>query len=284
MAGDDGLRIGALDGAPSRVVASRQSRPDRPADACPFCPGGAAAPDTYDVHAFVNNWPPLPDDRAEVVLHHPDHHLAFGDLDPAHARRVVDLWAERSLELGRRDDVAHVLVFENRGAAVGATIDHPHSQIYAFADVPPAVLDEFANARSDAFVVDDALQVARVGAWSASVPHAPKWPFELLLAPDTESPDLPSLEPASRDAFAALLVDALGRLDRLFDTAMPYMLWIHQRPFDGIERRPIRLHAHVAPLLRAPDTARYVAAGELGSGVWFDPIDPIDAAARLREC
>ena len=38
---------------------------------------------------------------------------------------------------------------------------------------------------------------------------------------------------AGRDALAALLVDVLERFDRLFDAETPYMLWIHQRPFDG---------------------------------------------------
>ena len=39
---------------------------------------------------------------------------------------VVDLWAERPRALLERPDVAYVLVFENRGREVGATIDHPH--------------------------------------------------------------------------------------------------------------------------------------------------------------
>lgn len=279
---DDELRRGSLDGAPARIVAGRQTRPDRPAEECPFCPGGSAAPATYDVHHFVNNWPPLPDDRAEVVLYHPDHDLSFAELDPPHARKVIDLWAERSRVLGSRDDVSHVLVFENRGAAVGATIDHPHGQIYAFAEVPPAVVTEYDNISDDAFAIDAERLVATHDGWNASVPYAPKWPFELLLAPEVEVADLPSLDGSQRDSFAALLVDVLGRLDALFDEPMPYMLWVHQRPFDGIERRPLRVHAHIAPLLRGPDTARYVAAGELGSGVWFDPVDPIDAATRLR--
>ena len=283
MTEGDALRIGSLDGAPARVVAGRQSRPDRPADDCPFCPGGSAAPDDYDVHWFVNNWPPLPDGRAEVLLHHPDHDTSFADLSPEHARRVVDLWADRSQALGSRDDVAYVLVFENRGAAVGATIDHPHGQVYAFTDVPPAAATEYDSATEDAFAIDPRLLVTTVGSWSASVPTAPKWPFELLLAPDIDVPDLPSLDDARRDELAVVLVDIIGRLDALFDEPMPYMRWIHQRPFDGVVRRALRVHVHIAPLLRSPGTPRFVAAGELGSGVWFDPVEPVDAATRLRQ-
>ena len=71
-----------------------------------------------------------------------------------------------------------------------------------------------------------------------------------------------------------LLIDVVGRLDRLFDAPMPFMLWFHQRPFDGGDWPRAWLHAHVAPILRSPGTPRFVAAGELGSQVWFNPVDP----------
>ena len=82
---------------------------------------------------------------------------------------------------------------------------------------------------------------------------------------------------------AALLLDVLARLDRLFDGPMPYMLWFHQRPTDGGSWPNAWVHAHLAPLYRAAGTARFVAAGELGSGVFFNPVDPADAAAQLRD-
>ena len=85
-----------------------------------------------------------------------------------------------------------------------------------------------------------------------------------------------------RDGLAALLVDVLARLDQLFDAPMPYMLWVHQRPTDGGDWPDARLHVHIAPLLRSPGTQRYVAAGELGAGVYFNPVVPADAAATLR--
>ena len=86
-----------------------------------------------------------------------------------------------------------------------------------------------------------------------------------------------------RDGLADVLVDVVGRLDRLFDGPMPYMLWFHQRPTDGRHWPGAHLHVHLAPLLRAPGTPRFVASGELGSGVFFNPVRPEDAAARLRD-
>ena len=74
----------------------------------------------------------------------------------------------------------------------------------------------------------------------------------------------------------------LLRLDQLFDAPMPYMLWIHQRPTDGEEWPLAHVHLHIAPVLRQPGVLRFTAAGELGSGVSFNPVGAEAAAAMLR--
>ncbi len=75
----------------------------------------------------------------------------------------------------------------------------------------------------------------------------------------------------------------LERLDRLFDAQTPYMLWFHQRPFDGGDWPNARLHVEIVSPWRAAGVTRYVAAGELGSGVFFNPVPPEIAAQSLRE-
>ena len=280
-------RTDPLTGEHAWIVASRQGRPNLPADGCPFCVGGREAPDPYDVLSFPNRWPPFSGDRAEIVLYTSQHDASFADLSAVEARRVVDLWADRSAALGARPDVAYVLVFENRGPAVGATIAHPHGQIYAFETVPPRAATELEVGDGEGGLgrgaPGDRLVATAGHGWRAWVPWAATWPYELVLAPEAQVPDLPTLDGTGRDSLGALLVDVVGRLDRLFDEPMPFMLWFHQRPFDDREWPTAWLHAHVAPLLRSPGTPRFVAAGELGSGVWFNPIDPAEAARHLRE-
>lgn len=276
-------RLDPLTGAPVVITGSRQQRPNLPSTGCPFCVGGLEAPDPYEVRWFTNRWPAIPDGRAEVILYSPEHDASLWSLGVDHAERVVDLWAERTAALGARPDVAYVLPFENRGPEVGATIAHPHGQVYAFPEVPVAPIVELA---SDTCALcgrepDDGLGVADAGAWWAAVPYAATWPFELLLAPRHHVGALTDDDAARRD-LATVLVDALERLDRLFDAPMPYMLWVHQRPTDGGGWPLAHVHVHVAPLLRSPGTARFVAAGELGSGVYFNPVIPEDAAARRR--
>jgi UDPglucose--hexose-1-phosphate uridylyltransferase len=68
-------------------------------------------------------------------------------------------------------------------------------------------------------------------------------------------------------------LDDRGRYGRLFDRPFPYMLWVHPG---------FHLHLHLAPPLRAPDTMRFVAAGELGSGTLTNPVVPEFAAEALR--
>ena len=282
-------RVDPLTGELAYIVAARQGRPNLPADGCPFCVGGLEAPEPYDVFAFANRWPAIPRARCEVVLYTPDHDATFWSLGTDGARKVVDLWAARSDALGQRDDVDYVLVFENRGPEVGATIAHPHGQIYAFDRVPPRALTELEGADVAAAFGPAAAGpqgerlVATAGGWRAWVPHAATWPYALLLAPDAQVPDLPSLDDAARTQLATLLVDVLARLDALFGEPMPYMLWIHQRPFDGGSWPRAWLHLHIAPFHRSAGTPRFVAAGELGSEVYFNPVDPDDAARALRE-
>jgi UDPglucose--hexose-1-phosphate uridylyltransferase len=274
-------RTDSLTGAQTYVVDSRQNRPNLPAEGCPFCPGGLEAPEEYEVRWFTNRWPAMPVARCEVVLYTPSHDATFWSLGVDGARRVIDLWAERSEALGARDDVAYVLVFENRGAEVGATIGHPHGQIYAFDFVPELPARELG--RGTLLGEPGTRLVAEATGWQAWVPEAPIFPYAVRLVPTTQVADLPSLDAAGREGLAQLLVDVLERLDRLFGDEAPYMLWIHQRPFDGREWPSARLHVEIVSPWRAAGVPRHIAAGELGSGVYFNPVAPETAARALRE-
>jgi len=282
--GDD-VRVDGLTGATVVIAGHRQHRPNLPDESCPFCVGGLEAPDHYDVRWFVNRWPAMAEDRCEVLLYGPDHDAGLPELGIAHVRKLVDLWADRSLAVGQRDDVAYVLIFENRGREVGATIDHPHGQLYAFREVPPVPLVEAVEPRESTALdglAADRRAVAEAPGWRAWVPEAPIYPVEVVLGPDEPAPDLPALDDRGRDGLAELLVDILARIDRLYGRPAPYFMIVHQRPFDG---RPwsVGLHVHIQSPWRAAGVLRYVAAGELGSGVFFNPVVPEELADRLRQ-
>ena len=284
MGHESELRVDPLTGVQVQVTRSRQERPNRPTTGCPFCVGGTEAPDPYEVKAFTNRWPSFPDDRCEVVLYAPEHDARLSHLPPAHVRKVVDLWAERTEALGARDDLAYVLVFENHGAEVGATIAHPHGQIYSYPDVPALPATELARLAAGHELLEDRpeLVVVERDGWRAWVPGAPVYPYGMRVAPLERRADLPSLDDGDRDAFGSVLTEALARLEGVFDPPMPYLFWIHQRPTDGGAWPEAWLHVEIVGPQRAPGVMRYVAGAELGSGAYLNPVVPEEAAAALR--
>ena len=120
------------------------------------------------------------------------------------------------------------------------------------------------------------------GGWRAWVPFAPVFPISITLAPERYVPDLPSLDDAGRTGVAHMLVDVLGALDRLWDRAVPYMLWINQRPSDGDAHSAAWLSIEIVSPWRAAGVQRFIAAAEVGGGEFFNPVIPEVLAEQMR--
>jgi len=56
----------------------------------------------------------------------------------------------------------------------------------------------------------------------------------------------------------------------------------HQRPFDGGDWSNAHVHVEIAVPQRGPGVPRFIAAGELGSGLYVNPVVPEQAAEELR--
>ena len=137
------------------IASHRQNRPQMPQGWCPFCPGSGKVPDHFTVYEYDNDFPalsqnpPVPDDvetklyktreaygKCEVILYSPNHTITLPELPVPHIRELVDLWTDRFNELSKDEKIKYVFIFENRGAAVGVTMPHPHGQIYGYSYVP----------------------------------------------------------------------------------------------------------------------------------------------------
>ena len=281
------VRVDPWLGTMVHVVASRQNRPNLPSTGCPFCVGGLEAPEPYTVKSIPNRWPPMPDARCEVVLYTSDHDARLSNLPAAQLASLIDLWAERTAALGARDDIDFVLIFENSGRAVGATIDHPHGQIYAFDHVPDRSRKRVA-ARWKPDASTERLVVERDG-WIASVPLASPYPVAVEIAPRERIADLPSMSAAQRSAFGRILQDVLQRMEKLYDEPAPTMMWFNQRPTASAARSgeiagcdEAWFNVEIVSPWRAAQVMRYIAAAEVATGEYFIPVVPEDLAARLR--
>ncbi|MFG2063661.1 galactose-1-phosphate uridylyltransferase [Micromonospora sp. NPDC048871] len=291
-----------------------------PADQCPLCPSTPQrlseipAPD-YAVVVFENRFPafsarvvaepaeitPLTParpgrGRCEVVSFTADHQASFADLPPRRVRTVLDALADRTTVLSELPEVEQVFCFENRGVEIGVTLHHPHGQIYAYPFLPPRTRSLLAAARRHAArtggrnLYADVLSAERASGervvaanehWTAYVPAAARWPFEVHVAPHRPVPDLPALTEAERDAFGPLYLDLLRRFDGLFDGPMPYIAAWHQAPV-RIDRELGHLHLQLFSIRRAADKLKYLAGSESAMGVFINDIAPEQAAALLR--
>jgi UDPglucose--hexose-1-phosphate uridylyltransferase len=232
--------------------------------------------------------------EARVVCFSPHHSHTLPELNQHEVRRVVDVWCCEAEQLSRSYD--YVQVFENKGAMMGCSSPHPHSQIWASDFVPTQVALEDAcqtdwlNSRGSNLLADvldreereEVRIVDRNTRWIAIVPWWASWPFEILLVARDDVHALADLGEEAREALASMLRRITARYDRLFSTSFPYSMGWHQAP--GSARQPVawRLHAHFyPPLLRSASVRKFMVGYEMLAEPQRD-LTPEQAAERLR--
>ena len=275
------IRTDTYLGTVVHVVADRQNRPNLPIAGCPFCVGGLEAPEPYSVRSFPNRWPALEEGYCEVVLYSPNHEATFGTLTADEALSVVNLWAQRTQALREMPNGEYVIVFENRGAEIGATISHPHGQIYAFDHVPPRPARMIA-AGWEPVVASAEHVILEVDGWRVFSEYAAVYPVSVRIAPIHRIADLADMNAVDRAILAATLVRVFTALDALFDAPLPYMMWINQAPRTRDDWPDAWFNIEIVSPWRAQGLPRFIAGVEVASGEFFNPVDPADVAARLR--
>ena len=236
--------------------------------------------------------------RCEVVCFTSDHKASFASLSPRRVRTVLEAWADRTAVLRDTRGIEQVYCFENRGREIGVTLSHPHGQIYGYPFVTPRTERMLSQARAHAAAgranLFDELLAGEVAAgtrivglnehWTAFVPAAARWPYEVQLFPARRVASLTELDEDARVSFCTLYLDVLGRLDALFGMPLPYIAAWYQAPGgDAFARQEFALHLRVFSIRRAPGKLKYLAGSESGMGVWINDVLPEDAARRLRE-
>ncbi|MGE5487858.1 MAG: UDP-glucose--hexose-1-phosphate uridylyltransferase [bacterium] len=294
-----------------------RAEPKRYDPTCYLCPrneraGGVRNPDYTGTFVFDNDFAALrPDTPVEgfdengllvaqsepgicrVVCFSPRHDLTIGGMSTPELRTVVDTWVAQYEELGAREEINWVQIFENRGEMMGASNPHPHCQIWSNHTLPnEAVKEQISQATyfesRGACLLCEYLKLERErvvcenDAFVAAVPFWAVWPFETIVISKHHVPDISALDGAGRDGLADILRRITSRYDNLFDTPFPYSLGFHQRPTDGGPHPEWHLHAHfLPPLLRSATVRKFMVGYELLSMPQRD-ITAEDAAARLR--
>jgi UDPglucose--hexose-1-phosphate uridylyltransferase len=307
-------RLDPFTGAWVGIAPARNARPlDTDADdaePCPFCPGGREVPFPYEAAVFDNRFPsfrPAPPPppalagptgpalgRCEVVLYTDRHEASFGDLSTAELVRVLAVWIDRARELWSDPAHAYVCVFENRGAEAGATIAHPHGQVYALDHVPPLTAAKAAAHRDhrartgrclscEATLADASSDrvVEENESFVVAVPFAARWPFEVAVRARRHGLGrLAGLTPAEQRDLALALRGVVRRYDALFGFPLPSMMVAQEAPAGEADWH---LAFELYPLHRAAEATKIRASVETGLGLFLNDVAPEDAASRLAD-
>jgi UDPglucose--hexose-1-phosphate uridylyltransferase len=232
-----------------------------------------------------------------VICFSPRHDLTLAKMSVEEIRMVVDVWAEQCVELGSRDDIRYVQIFENRGAMMGASNPHPHGQIWASRSLPNEVVvelagqkDYFAKTGKVLLIAYQELEeklgervVAQNDSFIAVVPYWAVWPFEVMVLPRRHVTDLQAMTETERNDFAAILQKVTSTYDQVFDTPFPYSMGLHPAPCDGEEHPEWQFHIHFyPPLLRSATIRKFMVGYELLGSPQRD-ITPESAAETLRQ-
>lgn len=300
--------------------AAKQEQPVYDAH-CYLCPGneragGVRNPSYSNTFIFENDYAALRADTApsqqlqdgllvaaseagicRVICFSPRHDLTLATMSVADLRSVVEVWVQQYQELGSLPFINSVQIFENRGAAMGASNPHPHGQIWANATLPNELAQElqslvdYREAHASCLLCDylalelekDVRVVCANEDFVAVVPFWAVWPFETLLLGRRHTTGLDQLSAAEHSGLADILKQLTMRYDKLFATPFPYTMGFHQRPTDGAEHSEQHLHVHFYPPLLRSATVRKFMVGYEMLGMPQRDITPEAAAARLRE-
>ena len=314
------LRHDALNDQWVAISPARNTRPQSApigtttAPACPLCVGGPELPFPYEAAVFENRFPTLlaepPEPpqlegptapsrgRCEVVLYTPTHTGSLATLTTQELARVIAIWTDRSAELWDEPEHRVVLVFENRGEDVGATLSHPHGQIYALDRLPMYLqtrvdtLIQHRNTHGTCLsceVVERDLaatdrRVRDNASFTVGVPFAPDWPFELHVRARRHGVRrLTDLTVDERRDLAGALREVVRIYDQLFDEPLAYLMACQQAPAD-LAGRPAddwHLSFEFLPPNRAPNKLKVRATVETAAGLFINDTVPEASAAQL---
>jgi UDPglucose--hexose-1-phosphate uridylyltransferase len=299
------LRVEELRGEEVVYAIDRQERTFLPSrDHCPLCPTRPGEPETeipfpsFEIAVFDNRFPAFesPHGAAEVVVYTDDHDGSLGSLAPERAEALMWVWRHRYLELGAREDVDYVFIFENRGVEVGVTLRHPHGQIYGYPFIPPvprlelAADDRLGGCAPCSLLRTELEDRRRIvyenDAVVVYVPYAARWAYEAHVVMREHRASLLDCEPEELLLLAGALQTLVRCYDALFDRPFPYVMAVHQAPTAAASLTPARkghLHVEFYPPLRTADKLKYLAGSEQGGGTFISDTLPEDSAAKLRE-
>lgn len=287
---------------------------------CYLCPGnersnGVMNKNYTDVYVFDNDFPALLQEeinyKAEsnslfqfkperginrVICFSPRHDLTLPEMEVTAIEIVVQEWKRQYQDLGCRDFINYVQIFENKGAVMGCSNPHPHGQIWAQSSLPTQVektqasLQKYYKEHNTSLLADYLTAelekkerlVTENSHFAVVVPFWATWPYETLIISKRHFGNITQMTNEETKSFAEIIKRITVRYDNLFNTSFPYSSGIHQSPTDGQEHPEWHFHMHFyPPLLRSATVKKFMVGYEMMGEAQRD-ISPEKSAEILR--
>lgn len=288
-------------------------------ETCYLCPtntraSGDTNPDYKGTYSFINDFaalvPEVPVEKyqngllqgqtesgiCKVICFSPNHALTLPLMSVEQITDVVGLWKKEYAELGAKEGINYVQIFENKGAIMGCSNPHPHGQIWSQSSIPGEVLKKQENQRNywhthgksllkdyleQELELDERILITN-DHFVALIPYWAVWPYEAMIVPRKHYQDITQLNAAEEIAFATIIKELTTLYDNLFETSFPYSSGIHQRPTDGAAYEEWHFHmSFYPPLLRSAEVKKFMVGYEMFANPQRDITAEV-AAENLR--
>jgi UDPglucose--hexose-1-phosphate uridylyltransferase len=289
---------------------------------CYLCPGnsrihGNANPKYNDVFIFENDHPvvgmnapevaqpagyPLYKKEratgiAKVICYDPRHNVTLSQMNLQLVQKVFQSFRDEIVLLEKNPGIKSVLIFENKGEAVGVSNPHPHCQIYAtdftfkFVDQQIRIAEKFHNETGESIFEEiienekkDGIRILAENENAiAFIPFFARYAYEVMIFPKRQHATLITFSAKELDDLAAVFHIVVRKLDMNYDMNFPYVMSIMQAPILQNDNQSFRMHLWLQPPFRQPGLVKYLAGPEIGAGNFMADTMPEEKAEELRK-
>jgi len=226
----------------------------------------------------------------EVIVGSPDHYKSLALLTDSEVAQVICAYRDRYIALSTDPRIQYILIIVNQGAKAGASLEHPHSQLFAIPMIPLGAREELEGVakyleEKGSCIYCDLIGYERgVGErfilesefFVAFAPYASRVPFETWILPKEHHSAFETMSWNEIQSLAWILRQILGKLHRGLNDP-PYNLYLHTAPCQDGTFAYYHWHIEILPKLSI------IAGFELGAGMMINVVKPEEAAAFLRE-
>lgn len=286
---------------------------------CPFCEGSEGYKGNEKVHkaatehtyTIQNKFPAFVDKEkgAQIRSYYPEKEFyrarpAFGDHEvvilkdhelslptmPKHiASEMFEVIQHRCQVMGREEGVVSVMPIYNHGAEAGASICHPHAQIFSSGIVANTVGKELDGAEKYYgvngkcvycdIIAHELKEKVRIvyenDDFLAATAYAARFPMETWIYPKKHMSSFEETPVSKLKNLADATIEVVSKMDKLVPR-VPLNFYIHSLPLTFDNSSVYHWHLEITPRL-----SNY-GGFELGSGVIIDIMSPEEAAEYMR--